>query len=154
MAPSLRSHFADYAGFHRSAGNQACHAIGIPLIVLTLLALLARLPLLAVGGVTLTAAEALVAAATLYYLALDLPLALAMLGISAGLAALGRLLPAGVALALFAFGWLLQFLGHYVYEKKSPAFYGNLRHLLIGPLWILAKAAGRAEAGASRPAPR
>ena len=31
---------------------------------------------------------------------------------------------------------------HYVYEKKSPAFYKNLVHLLVGPLWIVAKATG------------
>jgi uncharacterized membrane protein YGL010W len=41
-------------------------------------------------------------------------------------------------------GWILQYLGHYVYEKKSPAFYRNLVHLLVGPLWILAKAVRRA----------
>jgi uncharacterized membrane protein YGL010W len=30
-----------------------------------------------------------------------------------------------------------------VYEKKSPAFFRNVAHLLVGPLWILAKATGR-----------
>ena len=44
---------------------------------------------------------------------------------------------------LFVFGWVLQFVGHYVYEKRSPAFMKNLTHLLVGPLWILAKATRR-----------
>ena len=49
-----------------------------------------------------------------------------------------------VALTLFVLGWVFQFVGHYVYEKKSPAFARNLVHLLVGPLWILARVIGRA----------
>jgi uncharacterized membrane protein YGL010W len=39
--------------------------------------------------------------------------------------------------ALFIVGWIFQFIGHSVYEKKQPAFLRNFVHLLIGPLWIL-----------------
>ncbi|PYQ19595.1 MAG: hypothetical protein DMF81_21345, partial [Acidobacteria bacterium] len=79
-----------------------------------------------------------------YYLTLDAALAGIMLGASALLVALGRPLPPGLALVLFVLGWVLQFVGHYVYEKRSPAFFRNLAHLLVGPLWIVAKAVGRA----------
>ena len=48
------------------------------------------------------------------------------------------------AAALFALGWILQGVGHYVYEKNSPAFFKNFAHLAVGQLWILAKAVGRA----------
>ena len=34
-------------------------------------------------------------------------------------------------------GWIFQFIGHSVYEKKNPAFFRNFVHLLVGPLWIL-----------------
>jgi uncharacterized membrane protein YGL010W len=57
---------------------------------------------------------------------------------------LGRQIPIGTAVALFVVGWIFQFVGHYVYEKRAPAFYRNLAHLLVGPLWILAKATRRA----------
>lgn len=144
MSPSLRAHFADYAAFHAAPGNRACHMVGIPLIVLTLLALLARVPLFSVAGLTLTAAEALIVLVTVYYLTLDATLGALMLVASAAMAAAGRFLPVAVALALFVFGWILQFVGHYVYEKKSPAFFRNLTHLLVGPLWILAKTTRRA----------
>jgi uncharacterized membrane protein YGL010W len=53
-------------------------------------------------------------------------------------------MPFSASLALFVLGWVLQFVGHYVYEKKSPAFFRNFTHLLVGPLWILAKVSGRA----------
>ena len=41
------------------------------------------------------------------------------------------------AAALFVVGWIFQFVGHSVYEKRSPAFLTNALHLLVGPLWIL-----------------
>jgi uncharacterized membrane protein YGL010W len=41
-------------------------------------------------------------------------------------------------------GRIFQFVGHDVFEKRSLAFYRNLAHLLVGPLWILAKAMRRA----------
>jgi len=143
MTPVLRSHFSDYAAFHATRGNQACHYVGIPLIVLTLLAALTKVALVPAGGVTLTAAELLLALVTVYYLTLDRPLALMMLAVSLAFAAIGRAIPLWPAVGLFVVGWVFQFVGHYVYEKKAPAFYKNLTHLLVGPLWILAKATGR-----------
>lgn len=143
MTPTLKAHFADYASFHGTAGNKACHYVGIPLIVLALLALLARVPLFAVGGFTVTLAEVALVVVTAYYLTLDAVLAAIMLAASVGLLLLGRPMPVWVAAALFVLGWIFQFIGHYVYEKRSPAFYRNLAHLLVGPLWIVAKAVGR-----------
>jgi uncharacterized membrane protein YGL010W len=143
MSPVLKSHFADYAAFHGTPGNKACHYVGIPLIVLTLFSLLGTVPLFPVAGYTVTLAEVVLVFATVYYLTLDATLAALMFVVSLGLLLAGRQLPMGVAVALFALGWVFQFVGHYVYEKRSPAFYRNLAHLLVGPLWILAKATGR-----------
>jgi uncharacterized membrane protein YGL010W len=143
MSPVLREHFADYGSFHATAGNKACHSVGIPLIFFAVIALLAHVPLLAVGGFTVTLAEPVILAITLYYLRLDAALGAMMLVLSAVLAAAGRFVPVAVASVLFVLGWVLQFMGHYVYEKKSPAFFRNVTHLLVGPLWILAKATGR-----------
>ena len=66
-----------------------------------------------------------------------------MLVAYAALDAVGRFVPPLAALGLFAFGWVLQGVGHWVYEKNSPAFFRNFVHLAIGQLWILAKAVGR-----------
>jgi uncharacterized membrane protein YGL010W len=144
MSPQLQAYFADYAAFHRTAGNQACHYVGIPLIVVSLLSALTAVPLWGGAGVGLTVGEVTLAAVVVYYARLDPRLALLMLGLLAGLDLLGRQVPLRGALALFVVGWLLQFAGHYVYEKKAPAFSRNLVHLLVGPLWIAAKAVGRA----------
>ena len=144
MSPVLRTHFADYATFHGTSGNKACHYVGIPLIVLSLFGLLAQVPLFTTAGLTFTLAEAVLVVVTVYYLTLDVALGLMMFAASVVLSFVGRGLGVPLALALFALGWIFQFVGHYVYEKKSPAFYRNLTHLLVGPLWILAKATRRA----------
>lgn len=149
MTHALRAHFDDYAAFHRTAGNKACHAFGIPIIVLASLSLLARVPLFAVplgeaSAFTLTLAEVLILLFVAYYLTLDAVLAALMLVAYAALDAAGRLLPPPLALALFVFGWILQGVGHWVYEQNSPAFFRNFVHLAIGQLWILAKGVGRA----------
>ena len=144
MTQALRSHFDDYAAFHRTAGNKACHAFGIPIIVLASLALLARVPLFTAFGFTITLAELLIVVFVAYYLTLDAALAVLMLAAYAVLDVAGRLVPPGPALGLFAVGWILQGVGHWVYEKNSPAFFRNFVHLAIGQLWILAKGVGRA----------
>jgi uncharacterized membrane protein YGL010W len=144
MSPRLRAHFADYAAFHGTPGNKACHYVAVPLIVLTVFALLARVPLGTVGGLTVTLAEVLIVLATAYYLTLDRVLALMMLAASILCAWAGRAIPPGIALGVFLAAWVLQFIGHYVYEHRSPAFFRNLAHLLVGPLWVLAKATRRA----------
>jgi uncharacterized membrane protein YGL010W len=143
MSPVLREHFADYGAFHATPGNRACHSLGIPMIFFAVIALLSRVPVVQVGGFTVTLAEPFILASTLYYLRLDAVLAAIMLVVSVVSAAAGRYVPVFVAASLFVFGWVLQFVGHYVYEKKSPAFFRNVTHLLVGPLWILAKATGR-----------
>jgi len=144
MSNALQRYFADYAAFHATPGNRTCHMVGIPLIVFTLFALLTQVPLFALGGFTVTLAEVLLLVASVFYLTLDLTLALLMLAVSLGFLVFARRTPFAWALSAFVLGWILQFVGHYVYEKKAPAFLGNLAHLLVGPLWILAKLTGRA----------
>lgn len=144
MTDALRSHFADYAAFHRTSGNKACHSLGIPIIVLSSLALLARVSLFAVGGFAVTLAEVLIAGFVLYYLTLDATLAGLMLVAYAALDVAGRFIGPWPAAGLFVIGWILQGIGHYVYEKNSPAFFRNFVHLAVGQLWILARAVGRA----------
>ena len=144
MSSTLRSHFDDYAAFHRTPGNKTCHSFGIPIIVLSSLALLAQVPLVSVAGFTVTLAEVMIALFTIYYLTLDAALGALMLTAYVALDVVGRFIAPWPAAGLFVFGWILQGIGHYVYEKNSPAFLRNFVHLAVGQLWILAKAVGRA----------
>ena len=143
MTASLGAQFADYAAYHTTRGNRACHSIGIPLIVFAVVALSGRLQLGSISGIPITLAEALIVLATLFYWRLDAALALMMLVVLAIFDVAGRPTPPVISSGLFLVGWIFQFAGHMVYEKKSPAFFRNAAHLLVGPLWILAKATGR-----------
>jgi uncharacterized membrane protein YGL010W len=44
------------------------------------------------------------------------------------------------ALALFVVGWIFQFIGH-VIEGNQPAFFRNPIYLLVGPWWLIRRAA-------------
>ena len=125
--------FSDYAAYHQTQGNKAFHRIGIPLIMLTLLGMLARVPI----APHIDAAMLLIAAAEVVYFILDWRLGAAMLVVSIAFYFVGALLPMWINIVLFVAGWIFQFVGHSVYEKRQPAFLKNAMHLLVGPLWIL-----------------
>ena len=129
--------FADYASYHQTPGNKWFHRVGIPLIMLSLLGMLARVDIVRVNSFRLDLAVVLIFAASIYYLMLDWKLGLAMLAVSIIFYVAGAALPMTVNVILFILGWIFQFIGHSVYEKKHPAFTRNAVHLLIGPLWIL-----------------
>src|SRR5204862_4137107 len=44
-----------------------------------------------------------------------------------------------IAAALFAIGWALQIIGHARFEHRKPALLDNPMHLLIGPMFMIAK---------------
>ena len=44
------------------------------------------------------------------------------------------------ALGLFLVGWVLQFIGHAI-EGNRPAFFKNPMYLLVGPWWLVRRAA-------------
>ena len=48
-----------------------------------------------------------------------------------------------LAIALFGFGWLLQFVGH-AFEGKPPEFFHDWRFLFVGVRWWWAKINGKA----------
>jgi uncharacterized membrane protein YGL010W len=133
----IRAAFADYASFHQTKGNKWLHRAGIPLIMLTALGMLARVRVAKIGGFRIDAAIVLIAAAVIYYVALEWRLAIAMLIVSIAFYLIGARLPMWINVSLFILGWIFQFIGHSVYEHKQPAFFRNVVHLLIGPLWIL-----------------
>ncbi len=134
---TIQELFADYGSYHQTKGNKWFHRFGIPMIMLTTFGMLARLEITSVNSFRIDAAILLILAAEIYYLMLDWRLGLAMLGISIIFYVAGAAMPFWLNVALFVLGWILQFVGHSVYEKRQPAFFRNFVHLLIGPLWIV-----------------
>jgi uncharacterized membrane protein YGL010W len=144
LKPRLDHYFKDYASYHRTTGNKALHMVGIPLIATTLLGLLSHLAMPGTDTALLRLDGGLVlwAGAAVYYLFLDWRVAVPFALFSLGMYFLGRAMPVTALWVVFVLGWILQFVGHYHYEKKSPAFYKNLEHLLVGPLWVFAYLTG------------
>src|SRR5258706_15657981 len=130
----IQSLFADYASYHRTKGNKAFHRLGIPLIVLSLFGMLARVHWTAsysldIGGIHtaygIDAATILIAAATIYYLILEWRPAIPMPLVSLIFYAIGEALPLRVNVALFIPGWIFPFIGHPGDWHNNPAFFRN-----------------------------
>ncbi len=137
---TLTEQLSQYAHYHRDQRNILTHFAGIPLIVISVFGMLS-FPLYG----ALTAAMVLFVLSNLYYLVLDLKFGGLMLLFSGACFALSQQLVQGLgpqwlwgSVAVFAVGWVLQFIGHY-YEGKKPAFVDDLMGLLIGPLFIVAE---------------
>jgi uncharacterized membrane protein YGL010W len=126
---------SDYASYHRTRGNLVCHFFGITLIVFGSVTLLRTVHL--PGAHPVTAAELLIGAVLLFYLTLDVSLALVMLIEFALLDIAARAIADWrVGLAAFLLGWVFQGVGHARFERNSPAFFKNLAHLMVGPLFL------------------
>ncbi|WP_100261080.1 Mpo1 family 2-hydroxy fatty acid dioxygenase [Qipengyuania seohaensis] len=135
---------ASYREFHRDHRNVLTHALGIPMIVLSVEVLLAR-PVWEFSGIVLTPAIAANVLAALWYLRLDLKFGLLMTALLAVFAFVGHQIAQisdlawlGGGVALFVIGWLFQFVGHH-YEGRKPAFVDDIRSLLVGPLFMVAE---------------
>ena len=138
----------EYARDHQHPVNQMLHIVCVPLIVLSLLALLWSIPVprsLADVSPWLNWGTLVVVAALAYYLALSrtlcvgmAPLLLVACMITAWMS--GLAVPLWIiGLSVFVAAWIGQFVGHMV-EGRRPAFFRDIQFLMIGPLWILAKA--------------
>jgi uncharacterized membrane protein YGL010W len=126
---------ADYGSHHRTRGNLVCHAFGITLIVFGALSLLGRIRMPPAGA---TAAEWLIAAAFVFYLVLDIPLAFAILVPLSAFDLIARAVSDWrIGLAAFAVGWVFQAVGHARFEHNRPAFFRNIVHLMIGPIFLV-----------------
>jgi uncharacterized membrane protein YGL010W len=144
---TLSQHLTQYASYHRDRRNIATHYIGIPMIVVAVAVLMARLSLFTFNGFTVTLAHVAVLISALYYLKLDLRFGWVMsafLAFSLAVATWAAALPLaawlGLGLGLFVVGWVFQFIGHY-FEGKKPAFVDDLMGLMIGPLFVAAELA-------------
>jgi len=122
-----------YEKNHQNPINEAIHIIAIPLIMFSILGMTAAFDIFL--------EYILVGIVFFYYLKLSKTAALLMLVwllIYLGLVLLLKPYIIEISILLFAFGWILQFLGHFI-EGKRPSFFEDLRYFLIGPLFVVQK---------------
>ncbi len=122
--------FAEYGAYHADRRNRACHAVGIPLILLGTMGLL---HLVALGPIDLAIVAGI--ATLLYYASIDLRGALISTVLFAIIYIIAVRLPWEINLAALVIGWVFQLVGHR-FEGTKPKFLENLVYLLIGPLYF------------------
>jgi len=124
------------------------HVFGIVFLFLA-----AVLPLstwsVAIFGTQTSAATIAVLPVLIYWLLLDATLGTAILGaavllLSAAAMIAGHVTAAGmwsITAVLVVLGVASQIVGHRVFERRQPALLDNPAHLLLGPMFVMAKLA-------------
>jgi uncharacterized membrane protein YGL010W len=143
---SIEQNLTQYAAYHRDRRNIATHFVGVPMIVFSVVLALATVAIPA-GSLAVTLAAVVSIAASAYYLKLDLALgatmAIVLFAMCAGASEMTARLGTGASLAwalgIFVAGWAIQFVGHR-YEGVKPAFYDDVKQLLVGPVFVCAEA--------------
>ena len=137
----------EYGESHQNPTNKKIHWVCVPLIMMSLLALISLIPF--PSFIKLTGNHVLDSWATIFllyciifYLRMSLTIAVGMLFIAflmiCGINWLGSFDVSlwVLSLVIFVLAWIGQFIGHKI-EGKKPSFFEDLQFLLIGPAWLL-----------------
>jgi uncharacterized membrane protein YGL010W len=146
MTAYFKRQLADYVEYHRDPRNCALHVAGIVFLFLAAVLPLSLWPVHAFG-VAITAGIIMVIPVLIYWLLLDLAIGTAILGAAVALLSTAGIIvnhasAAGVwaiSVVLIFFGVAFQIIGHRVFEGRQPALVDNPSHLLLGPMFVMAK---------------
>ena len=145
----LNTWLGNYAKDHQNPTNQKIHYIFVPLIFISVLALLWVIPSFEIGSFTFKWTYVLVLGGTAFYLLISRFYALVMFVLSAVFCYGFYLMETQTSVSIltvfasiFIVSWVAQFYGHKL-EGKKPSFLTDLTYLLIGPLWIIHKFRGK-----------
>nr|WP_246790030.1 Mpo1-like protein [Bradyrhizobium sp. CCBAU 51765] len=146
MGGFFQRQLAVYVEYHRDPRNTAMHVVGILLLftgaVLPLT--LVKLPLL---GFNVSLAVILALPVLVYWLLLDMALGLGILAVSVVLFSVATTTAAQVSTAamwaifatLVVLGLAAQTIGHKVFEGREASLFTFPSHLLLGPMFVMAK---------------
>jgi uncharacterized membrane protein YGL010W len=146
MTAYFKRQLADYVEYHRDPRNCALHVAGIVFLFLAAVLPLSLWPVHAFG-VALTAGTIMVIPVLMYWLLLDLGIGTGILGAAVALLSTAGIIvnhasAVGVwtiSIILTVFGVAFQIIGHRVFEGRQPALVDNPSHLLLGPMFVMAK---------------
>ena len=146
MTDYLLRQLADYVQYHRDPRNCAMHVFGIIFLFLAAILPLTMWPV-SLFGIQSTIATLMVLPVLIYWLVLDVTLGLAIIGVACFLlwtaamivdhaSGTGTYITSAVLIVL---GVASQIVGHRVFERRQPALVDNPSHLLMGPMFVMAK---------------
>ena len=146
MGSYFRRQLADYVEYHRDPWNCAMHVFGIVFLFLAAILPLSLWPITVLGFQT-SAATIAVVPVLIYWFLLDFALGAAILAaaivlLSAAAAIVSYVTTTGMwslTAVLIVIGVAAQIVGHRVFEQRQPALVDNPTHLLLGPMFVMAK---------------
>jgi uncharacterized membrane protein YGL010W len=146
MSSYFRRQLADYVEYHRDPWNCAMHVFGILFLFLA-----AVLPLslwsITLFGMQTSVATIAVIPVLVYWLLLDFALGAAIFAAAVVLLSVAAAIVSHTTMAgmwsltavLIVVGVASQIIGHRVFEQRQPALVDNPAHLLLGPMFVMAK---------------
>jgi uncharacterized membrane protein YGL010W len=146
MNAFFRRQLADYVEYHRDPRNCAAHILGIVSLFLAAILPLTMLPLPGSAG-HVSLAALMVLPVLIYWLVLDATLGLAIVAAAALLLSTAVVIVDHASIpgvwiitaVLIAAGVTSQIVGHRLFERRQPALVDNPAHLLLGPMFVMAK---------------
>lgn len=146
MSAFLRRQLTDYVEYHRDPMNCALHVVGIVILFLGAVLPLSLLPV-TVLGLQVNLGILLAVPVLIYWILLDIPIGLAIAAVAALLLFTAATIAShasvavvwAISLILIVIGVALQIIGHQVFERRQPALIDNPTHLLLGPVFVMAK---------------
>jgi uncharacterized membrane protein YGL010W len=146
MSAFLRRQLTDYVEYHRDPVNCALHVVGIVILFLGAILPLSLLPV-TVFGLQLNVGVLLAAPVLIYWMLLDVAIGLAIAAAAALLLFTGATIASHASVTVvwtitivsIVIGVAMQIIGHQVFERRQPALMDNPTHLLLGPVFVMAK---------------
>ena len=146
MTAYLQRQLADYVEYHRDPWNCAMHIVGFSSCSSVRPCRFRCWPVSLFGFQT-TVAVLLALPVLIYWIVLDFALGLAIacvavLLLSTAMVIIGHASTATVwvtTAVLIITGVASQIVGHQVFEQRQPALVDNPSHLLLGPIFVMAK---------------
>lgn len=146
MGDYFRRQLTDYVEYHRDPRNALMHVFGIISLFLAAVLPLSQWPVPAFG-VPFTVATIMVVPVLIYWLALDAAIGTAILFAAVVLLAIAAMIVSvasgpvvwSMTAILIVAGVTFQVVGHRVFERRQPALIDNPVHLLLGPMFVMAK---------------
>lgn len=146
MNAFFKRQLTDYVEYHRDPWNCAMHVFGIVSLFLAAVLPLSLWRIPALGAYT-TMAPIMVLPVLIYWLLLDVALGTAILGAAVVLLSAAAMIVShaspvtvgSITAALIVIGVSFQVVGHRVFERRQPALVDNPTHLLLGPMFVMAK---------------
>jgi uncharacterized membrane protein YGL010W len=146
MNSYFKRQLADYVEYHRSPWNGVMHVFGIVFLFLAAILPLSLWPVDALGA-RISVAPIMVVPVLVYWFWLDAGLGAGILGAAVILISIAATIVNyvdtvsvwSISGILIVIGVGFQIVGHRLFERRQPALIDNPSHLLLGPMFVMAK---------------